>query len=80
MLNGDRLTDKFQGEPKFVLDFWERAQKGMADEVDDTIFKFTITAEDVAKYPELKPGMRLFLTESTDGFVFHELLPPKRSN
>lgn len=71
---------KFQGEPEFVSDFWERALNGHADEVDETVFKFIVTEDDARKYPELKPGMRLLLTESTDGFVFHELLPPKRSN
>lgn len=77
------MTDplkKFQGEPEYVSDFWERAQAGHADEVDETVFRFTITKEDAEKYPELKPGMRLLVTESTDGFVFHEILDPKVTN
>jgi len=72
--------EKFQGEPKYVPDFWERAQIGLADEIDGTVFRFTITKEDAEKYPELKPGMRLLITESTDGFIFHEVLAPKVAN
>jgi hypothetical protein len=71
--------DSFEGEPEYVQDFWGRAQKGGA-EVDDTVYKFTITREDSQKYPELKPGMRLLLAKSTDGLVFHELLPPRMTN
>jgi hypothetical protein len=71
---------KFQGEPEYVPDFWDRAQNGGANEVDGTVFKFVITKEDSEKYPELKPGTRLLLAESTDGFVFHEVIPPRRTN
>jgi hypothetical protein len=68
---------KFQGEPEFVPDFWARAQNGEACEVDETVFSFIITEGDSAKYPELKPGMKLMLAQSPDGCVFHELLPPR---
>lgn len=71
--------DAFEGEPSYVQDFWERAQNGGA-EVDGTVYKFIITKEDSERYPELKPGMRLLLAKSTDGFVFHDLLPPKSAN
>lgn len=72
--------EKFQGEPEYVPDFWERAQKGLAEEVDGTVFRFTITPEDAEKYPELKIGMRLLIAESTDGFVFHKILAPRITN
>jgi hypothetical protein len=68
--------DSFEGEPEYVQYFWDKAQKGGA-EVDDTVYKFTITREDSKKYPELKPGMRLLLAKSTDGFIFHDILPPR---
>lgn len=71
---------KFQGEPPYVPYFWDKVLKGLAYERDDTVYKFIITSEDVAQFPELKVGARIFLAESTDGFVFHELLPPKRTN
>ena len=76
----DYQSGKFQGEPEYVPYFWDKALKGLANEVDDTVYKFTITSEDVAKFPELKVGGRIFLAKSTDGYVFHELLPPKRTN
>jgi len=71
--------DTFEGEPAYVQDFWDRAKNGGA-EVDETVYKFTITKEDSEKYPELKPGMRLLLAKSPDGFVFHDLLPPRLTN
>jgi hypothetical protein len=71
--------DSFEGEPEYVQDFWDRAQKGGA-EVDDTVYKFTITREDSEKYSELKPGMRLLLAKSTDGFIFHKLLLPRMTS
>jgi hypothetical protein len=72
--------DKLEGLPEYVAVFWRRAREGLADEVDDTVFKFTVTPEDAKVYPELKPGMRLFLAESTDGFVIYDLLQPRRTN
>jgi hypothetical protein len=70
--------DELEGAPDFVCDFWGRAVGGRADEVDGTVFRFTITRDDSEKYPNLEPGMRLLLAKSTDGFVFHELLPPRK--
>lgn len=72
--------DKFEGLPSYVAVFWERAQAGLAEEVDGSIFKFTISTEDASTYPELKPGMRLMLAESVDGYIHQELLPPRRLN
>lgn len=72
--------DRFEGLPSYVAVFWERAQSGLAEEVDGTVFRFTISAKDAIAYPELKPGMRLMLAESVDGFIHHELLPPRLMN
>jgi hypothetical protein len=72
--------EKFEGLPAYVVVFWELALEGLADEVDGTVFKFNITPEVSILYPELKAGMRLLLTESTDGFVFYDLLPQRRTN
>lgn len=72
--------NKFEGEPDFVPYFWQRAQEGLADEVDGPVFKFRITREDAEKYPELKPGMLLMLAESAQGEVTHQLLGPRRTN
>jgi len=72
--------DKFEGLPPYVAVFWERAQAGLAEEVDGSVFKFTISTEDASNYPELKLGMRLMIAESVDGFIHHELLPPRRLN
>lgn len=72
--------DKFEGLPSYVAVFWERAQSGLADEVDGTVFKFTISVEDARVFPNLEPGMRLLLAESVDGFIHHELLPPRHTN
>ncbi len=72
--------NKLEGEPEFVLDFWQRAQDGQADEVDGPVFKFRITREDAEKYPELKPGMLLMLAESAQGEVLHQLLGPRVTN
>ena len=72
--------DMFQGEPDYVPDFWGRAEKGQAEEVDDTVFRFTVTQDDALRYPDLKPGSRLLLAKSTDGYVVHRLLPPRQTN
>lgn len=72
--------DRFEGLPPYVEDFWKRAQVGLAEEVDGTIFKFTISEKDASTYPELKPGMRIMLAESVDGYIHHELFPPRRTN
>lgn len=71
--------DAFEGEPEYVKDFWDRAKEGKA-ESDETVYKFIITKVDSEKYPELKPGMRLLLAKSTDGYIIHRLLPPKLTN
>ena len=75
-----KRPDKFQGEPEYVSDFWERAQNGGASEIDGTVFRFTVTREDSERYSDLKPGMRLLLAETPDGSVFHKLLAPRMTN
>jgi hypothetical protein len=72
--------DKFEGLPEYVVVFWGRAINGLADEVDGTVFKFNITPEDARDHPDLKPGQRLFITESADGFIIHEVLQARRTN
>jgi hypothetical protein len=73
--------DMFEGQPEYVKDFWGRAQRGEADEVDGTVFRFTITKEDSEKYHELKVGSRLILAKAFDEcMVCSELLPPRRTN
>lgn len=73
---------KFEGEPKYVPEFWDRARNGEADSNEDGVFSFTITEEDVGKYPELVVGQRLLMSESPDGFVFSRIvsLPQKRQS
>ena len=44
---------KFEGEPEYVPDFWDRAMEGFADIHEEGVFSFTITEEDVQKYPKL---------------------------
>lgn len=74
-------SDMFEGQPEYVRDFWDRAQRGEADEVDETVFRFTITKDDAEKYPELKPGSRLILAKSAvEERVICDLLPPRRTN
>ena len=74
-------SDMFEGQPEYVQDFWDRAQRGEAEEVDGTVFRFTITMEDSEKYPELKVGARLILAKAFDGcMVYSDLLPPRRTN
>jgi hypothetical protein len=73
-------SDKFEGLPTYVAVFWERVLLGLAEELEGSIFKFTISIEDARNYPELKPGMRLMLVRSVDGFIHYELLPPRRMN
>ena len=72
--------NRFDGEPDFVPYFWKRAEAGLADEVDESVYKFTITREDADRYPTLKPGMRLLLASSPQGEVMHQLLAPRKAN
>jgi hypothetical protein len=65
---------KFEGEPEYVPDFWARAMEGFADSHENGVLSFTITEEDVQRYPELVAGQKLLLTESTDGFVFSRIV------
>lgn len=65
---------KFEGEPNYVPDFWDRAMDGFADTDLDGTFIFNITEEDHAKYPELPVGSRLYLVESCEGFVFSRVV------
>ncbi len=64
---------KFEGEPPYVRDFWERGLLGCHKELDDGTLIFVITEEDHERHPELPVGARLYLVESLDGFV-HSLL------
>lgn len=65
---------KFECEPEYVPEFWARALEGCADSREKGVLSFTITEEDVQKYPELVAGQKLLLTESTDGFVFSRIV------
>ena len=64
---------KFEGEPEYVLHFWELALQGEADETFVHGFAFRILEDDRRNYPALEGHMRLYLWESNDGFVFHTL-------
>jgi hypothetical protein len=66
--------EKFEGEPEYVPEFWARAMEGFADNHENGVLSFTITEEDVQRYPELVAGQKLLLTESTDGFVFSRIV------
>lgn len=66
--------DKFEGEPAYVPEFWDRAMEGLADGQEADVFSFIITESDSQRYPELVAGNTLLLTESTDGFVFSEVV------
>jgi len=67
-------SGKFEGEPGYVPEFWDRALQGLADNQEDNVYSFTITEDDVRKYPELVVGQKLLLSESTDGFVFSRIV------
>ena len=67
-------SGKFEGEPAYVPEFWDRAMGGLADSQEDRVYSLTITESDAQKYPELVVGQKLLLTESTDGFVFSRVV------
>jgi hypothetical protein len=70
----DTPPDRFEGEPDYVSDFWDKALRGLADSTEDGIFGFDITPEDSKKYPGLLVGQKLMLAESSDGFVYSKLI------
>ena len=78
------MTDRpnnIEENPEFVSDFWGRAKRGEADEVDNTLFKFIVTHGDIEKYPELKPGMRVIVAKSPyDEEVKCKILQPLPAN
>lgn len=67
-----RITDpgKFEGEMIYVPYFWGLGLEGFADHDDGKVFRFRITPEDRAAFPELPKRRRVIrLIESDTGFV-----------
>lgn len=67
-----RIVDpgKFEGEMIYVPYYWALGLEGMADHDDGRVFRFGITQEDRALFPELPKRRRVLrLFESDSGFV-----------
>jgi hypothetical protein len=76
---------KFEGEPEFVLYYWEQALEGGADEVihgdNEVTYVFTLGKDDFGDHPSLaklskrmdvNEGDLLLIWEDDHGFVHHE--------
>jgi hypothetical protein len=67
------MPGKFEGEPKYVEEFWNWALNGEADEDDGRSFKFYIRSGDIRRWPELGGYNAILLSEDDNGFVYHSL-------
>ena len=65
---------KFEGEPGYVLYFYELSLEGSGDYDESDNVVFDIESEDVELFPELDEYSMLILIESDNGFVSHELI------
>ncbi len=66
---------KFEGEPIYTPHFWCMTLDGMADEDEEGMAVFILTAEDMQTFPELvadgySVGDRLAFYEDDNGFVY----------
>ena len=60
---------KFEGEPRYVLHFWDIYLDGGADEDDGQVLEFYVSLEDRAQFPELGQQSTVKLVETEQGFV-----------
>jgi hypothetical protein len=66
---------KFEGEPEFVVHYWELGLEGSADSDDEGKFTFKLGIDDAVGYHnKLQAGDTLVLWEDDNGFVHHELV------
>lgn len=66
-----RITNagKFEREPLWAPYFWGAALDGMADDDDGHYFRFDLTDDDKALWPELAGHKLVKLIEDSNGFV-----------
>jgi hypothetical protein len=64
-----RDPGKFEGCCRYVPHFWEVYLDGFADDDDGEILFFNVTADDVAKFPELTDRVTVRLMEDDQGFI-----------
>ena len=60
---------KFENEPVYAPHFWSMGLEGFADSDNGRIYRFKLTADDKAAWPELKGRRWLSLWEDEQGFV-----------
>lgn len=60
---------KFQGEMRYIPDFWSQGLDGCATEDIGTAYFFKVTDEDRSKYPELADVYGIAVEEDSQGFV-----------
>lgn len=64
-----RSPGKFEGEHVSAPYFYEALMNGEADEDEDGVACFELTADDLAQFPELKGAKQVCLSEDDSGFV-----------
>ena len=64
---------KFESEPVYVPYFWEFYLDGCADEDDGDVLTFDVDAEDRAQFPELVGVRQVFLWQTDQGFIGHDI-------
>lgn len=70
---------KFEGEPRFVLDFWNCGLNGCADDEDTEdedcpVWIFSVDTSVIDRYPLLKGVHQVRVWEDSNGFVRHEIV------
>jgi hypothetical protein len=61
---------QFEGEPLYVVHFWQAYLEGCADRDNGTVIGFDITPEDREEFPEIPRRKRTIrLVQSDQGFI-----------
>lgn len=64
---------KFEGEPSYVVHFWDGYMNGMCDEDDGETVTFILEDADFEEFPALRTFQKIDLWEDSQGFVHHSL-------
>lgn len=61
---------KFEGCKRYVPYYWDIGMNGGSDFDDGVEFRFNVTPEDIAIFPELEDRKRVTLIFNDQGFVY----------
>lgn len=62
---------KFEGEPEWVVFFWEAVLDGCGEDNEDGTYTVYVENTDIEKWPELQGTTGVVLDVDDNGFVHH---------